>query len=222
MRFRDRALVPLAVAIAGAAVAALLIFSFGPTWWPPMVRVVAVYDASAIAMLVFDWVVIIRSDAAATRARAAIEDPGRNVVFAIVLIAIGFGFLAAFYVLLPAPKGTTPHQAALVYALGLAAVVLGWLLIHTLFVFRYGHLYYQRFTRSGNNDGGLMFPGTREPRSLDFAYFSFVLGMTFQVSDVQVTDQRIRALALAHGLVSFGYNTAILALVVNTVAGLLH
>jgi uncharacterized membrane protein len=125
-------------------------------------------------------------------------------------------------VLLPAPNHLTHHQTAAIYSLGFAAVVLGWLLIHTLFIFRYAHLYYEDRDRDNKSDGGLAFPGTHEPKDLDFAYFSFVLGMTFQVSDVQITSPRIRALALAHGLVSFGYNTAILALVVNTVAGLLH
>ena len=187
-----------------------------------MVRVVAVYDVSVVAMLAFYWMVILRSDVAATRARAASEDPGRNVAFAVVLIAAAFGFIAAFDVLLPTAVNTTKHQAAFIYALGFAAVVLGWLLIHTLFVFRYAHLYYQRRDRNDESGGGLVFPGTHDPKDLDFAYFSFVLGMTFQVSDVQVTSPHIRALALAHGLVSFGYNTAILALVVNTVAGLLH
>ena len=222
MRFKDRALVPLAIAVVVGAVAALVIFPFAPSWYPAMVRVVAVYDVSVIAMLAYYWIIIIRSDVAATRARSASEDPGRNIAFSIVLLAVAFGFLAAFDVLLPGPSGRTSHQSAFIYSLGFAAVVFGWLLIHTLFVFRYAHLYYQHRDENDKNGGGLAFPGTHDPKDMDFAYFSFVLGMTFQVSDIQITSPRIRALALAHGLVSFGYNTAILALVVNTVAGLMH
>ena len=187
-----------------------------------MARAVAVYDTAVVAMLLFYWIVIFSSDVAATRTRAASEDPGRNIAFAVVLTAIAFGFIAAFDILLPGQSALEKHRAALLYVLGFGAVVLGWLLIHTLFVFRYAHLYYRRRERSDKDGGGLVFPGTHEPKDLDFAYFSFVLGMTFQVSDVQVTAPRIRALALAHGLISFGYNTAILALVVNAVAGLLH
>ena len=69
---------------------------------------------------------------------------------------------------------------------------------------------------------GLLFPGTDKPDDYDFAYFSFVVGMTFQVSDVQVVDKDVRRLVLLHGLVSFAYNTAILALVVNLASGLLY
>ena len=207
--------------LAVGAVAALLIFPFAPSWWPAMVRVVAVYNAAVIGVLAFDWLVIFRSDIAATRARAASEDPGRNVAFWVVVLAIAFGFIAAFDILLPTPN-LTRHQAITLYGLGLLAVVLGWLLIQTVFVFRYAHLYYERRDRQDREGDGLAFPGTKEPKDLDFAYFSFVLGMTFQVSDVQITSPHIRALALLHGVISFGYNTAILALVVNTVAGLLH
>lgn len=187
-----------------------------------MVRVVAVYNAAAVGVLTFDWIVILRSDITVTRVRAASEDPGRNVALWVVLLAIGFGFVAAFDILLPAPNGIARHQAVTLYALGLLAVVLGWLLIQTVFVFRYAHLYYERRDSQNKEGAGLAFPGTKEPKDLDFAYFSFVLGMTFQVSDVQITSPHIRALALLHGVISFGYNTAILALVVNTVAGLLH
>lgn len=187
-----------------------------------MVRVVTVYDVSAVAMLAFYAAIVLRTDVAATRARAASEDPGRNIVFVVVLLAIVFGFIAAFDILLPGQNGIDRHRAALFYALGFAAVALGWLLIHTLLIFRYAHLYYSRRGRGDADAGGLVFPGNDPPKDLDFAYFSFVLGMTFQVSDVQITAPRIRALALGHGLVSFAYNTAILALVVNAVAGLLH
>lgn len=76
--------------------------------------------------------------------------------------------------------------------------------------------------RNNQSDGGLLFPGRADPNYADLAYFSFVLGMTFQVSDVQITDRSIRRLALAHTMISLGYNTAILALVVNVVSNLLH
>jgi uncharacterized membrane protein len=110
----------------------------------------------------------------------------------------------------------------LIFASGFGAVVLGWLLVHTIFSFRYAHLYYGDRDRNNESDGGLIFPGRADPSYCDLAYFSFVIGMTFQVSDVQITDQRIRRLVLGHGLISFGYNTAILALVVNVVSNLLH
>lgn len=222
LRFRDRALVPLAVAVASGGVAAIAVMAFAPAWCPATVRIVAVYDGAALGMLAFYWYVIVRSNAAATQARAASEDPGRNVAFGVVLLAIAFGFISAFEILLPSMDNLTKSQGAFTHVFAFIAVALGWLLIHTLLVFRYAHLYYQRRDPDGKPGGGLVFPGAQEPNDVDFAYFSFVLGMTFQVSDVQVTSAHIRALALVHGLVSFAYNTAILALVVNAVAGLMH
>ena len=187
-----------------------------------MIRIVASYDVAAVAILTFYWVVVMQNDAARTKARAAAEDPGRNAAFTVVLTAVVFGFIAAFAILGPGPHDRQPQHEAVIYALGFIAVVLGWLLIHTIFVFRYAHLYYADLNRNAQSDGGLVFPGTAQPNDVDFAYFAFVVGMTFQVSDVQVTSRRIRRLVLAHGLISFAYNTAILALVVNVVSNLLH
>ena len=89
------------------------------------------------------------------------------------------------------------------------------------FGLRYAHTFY------GDPDGpagpqqhagGLDFPGGRLPDYMDFAYFSFVIGMTFQVSDVQITSREFRKLVLLHGMLSFGFNTVILALTINTVS----
>jgi uncharacterized membrane protein len=92
---------------------------------------------------------------------------------------------------------------------------------HTTFAFRYAHEYYEAAPGSSKVDGGLEFPGEDQPDYLDFMYFSLVLGMTFQVSDVQITSRKLRRLATVHGLLSFLFNTIILALTVNIAAGLL-
>ena len=162
-----------------------------------------------------------RTNASATKARAAAQDPGRDALFVVTLTAAVFGFFAALDILAAVLDDRTPEHQAIVYALGFGAVVLGWLLIHTIFLFRYAHLYYGDRDRNKQSDRGLNFPGGADPNYLDFAYFSFVIGMTFQVSDVQITDRPIRRLALGHAMISFGYNTAILALVVNIVSGLI-
>jgi len=100
--------------------------------------------------------------------------------------------------------------------------VLGWFLIHTIFLFRYAHLYYFDSDDDGSAQRGLAFPGTQNPNDYDFAYFSFVIGMTFQVSDVQILDSGVRRLALIHAMISFGYNSTILALGINLISSLLH
>ena len=107
--------------------------------------------------------------------------------------------------------------------LGLATVVLSWSLLHTVFGLRYAHAFYGDSDQPGESlhAGGLVFPGQRKPDYFDFAYYSFVVGMTCQVSDVQITSYRMRRLTLLHSVLAFGFNTIILALLINTVSSLL-
>ena len=110
-------------------------------------------------------------------------------------------------------------------ALIVATIVLSWAFIHAIFALHYAHDYYSG--ASGGAAGarstkqGLAFPGDTPPTYMDFVYFSFTIGMTFQVSDVQITDPAMRKLALTHGIISFFYATGILALTINMVAGLI-
>jgi uncharacterized membrane protein len=200
--------------------AAIVVVTF-PDWHGPWTRLVAGFDVFALCVLAWYWLIVLQRDAKGSSRRAAREDPGRNVVVIMVIASVAFGFFSGLEILGRKSLEGDPHRAFL-YAIGLGAVVLGWFLIHTVFLFRYARLYYGDRDHDRQSDGGLLFPGGREPNDLDFAYFSFVIGMTFQVSDVQITSPTIRKLALAHGLISFAYNTSILALVVNVVAGLLH
>jgi uncharacterized membrane protein len=161
-------------------------------------------------------------DPSNTACRAALEDPGRNAVLALVLGSVGFGLAAAIVILGQGPHVASIHEKTVIYAVGLLAIVAGWFLIHTMFVFRYAHLFYYDSDDDGSAQRGLIFPGTDEPNDFDFAYFSFVIGMTFQVSDVQIKDSGVRRVALLHALISFAYNTTIVALVINLVSGLFH
>ena len=110
--------------------------------------------------------------------------------------------------------------------LSLSSVISSWWLVHTTFTLRYAHLYYCNAENdlNGQNQepGGLEFPSEEQPDYLDFTYFSYVIGMTFQVSDVQITSRRIRRLALMHGVLSFAFNTVIVALSINVIAGLIQ
>ncbi len=157
-----------------------------------------------------------------TASRAALEDPGRNAVLALVLISVGFGLAATIVILGKGPHVRTAAERDVSYAVAIVAIAAGWFLIHTMFLFRYAHLFYFDSDDDGSAQRGLVFPGTDEPNDYDFAYFSFVIGMTFQVSDVQIKDRGVRRVALFHALISFVYNTAIVALVINIVSGLLH
>jgi uncharacterized membrane protein len=108
--------------------------------------------------------------------------------------------------------GVTPRQTPQL-VLAVATIVLTWSAIHTTFALHYAHDYYR-----GAKAGGLAFPGGEQPDYWDFVYFSFVIGMTAQVSDVDITDRLIRRTATVHGIVAFIFNTALVALMVNIAA----
>ncbi len=210
------------VGYGAAALAAVAVVLFAPPWLVGMQRAVAAYDAAALMLIVILWTIGMHGHPMDTACRAAVEDPGHNVVLAAALVSVIGGLGSAISIIGRGPHVATVNEKAIVYTLGLAAVVLGWFVIHTLFTLRYAHLFY--FDDDGDNesDRGLTFPGTTTPNDYDFAYFSFVIGMTFQVSDVQITDSGVRRVVLLHGLISFAYNSMIVALVINLVSGLIH
>jgi uncharacterized membrane protein len=183
---------------------------------------VTAYDVAAIVLLAYDWTVGLRNNSAHTIRRAALADPGRNLLAGIVILSVIAGLASAISILGRGPNVPAPeHSIGL--AVGIAAVALGWFLIHTMYTFRYAHLYYYDSDQDGSAQRGLTFPGgTTDPDDYDFAYFSFVIGMTFQVSDVQITDPGVRSVVLLHAILSFAYNTTILALVVNLASNLLN
>jgi uncharacterized membrane protein len=202
--------------------AAAAVLLFAPGWINGTTRGVAAYDAAAVVLVGVFWFIGMHHDASDTACRAALEDPGRNVVLALVLGSVGFGLAAAAILLGHGPHVTSMNEKGVVYGVGLLAVIAGWFLIHTIFVFRYAHLFYFDSDDDGSAQRGLIFPGTDEPNDFDFAYFSFVIGMTFQVSDVQIKDSGVRRVALLHALIAFAYNTTIVALVINILSGLFH
>ena len=119
-------------------------------------------------------------------------------------------------------RGLSGSERALHIALSMAALAASWLFIQTVFAFRYAHRYYQEERLKEPDGPGLQFPGGLDPDYFDFLYYAHVVGMTSQVSDVQVTSREMRRLTLVHGVLSFGFNMLILALSINVVAGLLQ
>ena len=189
--------------------------------WPDRhslaVRIVAGWDAGALVLLSFVWFVILTADPQKTKGRAAGSDPGRTVAWILVLLASSFSLFAGAVVLRHA-RTIEPARSTLLIGLCLAAVITAWSLTHTSFTLRYAHLYYRD---DGEGEGGLGFPGERKPDDFDFAYFAFTVGMCFQVSDVVVTSPQIRRAVLGHAVLSFAYNTVIVALVLNLLFGFL-
>ena len=107
-------------------------------------------------------------------------------------------------------------------AMSVVALIASWLFIQTMFAFHYAHRYYHEEKHNEPDGPGLQFPGGLDPDYFDFLYYSHVVGMTSQVSDVQVTSREMRRLTLVHSVLSFGFNMLILALSINVVAGSLQ
>lgn len=194
----------------------------GPPWLTGLPRAVAAYDAGAVLVIAISWLFAMRATALETQSRAVLDDPGRNIALTIVLLSVAFGLASAVVILGRGPHAATAQEKAIEIGLGILAVIAGWIVIHTTFTFRYAHLFYFDDDEDGTAQRGLKFPGNAEPNDYDFAYFSFVIGMTFQVSDVMITDAGVRRVVLVHALISFVYNTAILALGINLVSNLFH
>jgi uncharacterized membrane protein len=149
------------------------------------------------------------------RQRARALDERASVISAIV-IAAAAASLGALAFVLHNPVGPTAPRVIL----AILSVAASWLLVHTMFALHYAHYYYgDDPSRAGEDErGGLTFPGDAPPDYWDFFYYSFVVGMTCQVSDVQVTSRGMRRLTLTHGVLSFFFNTGVLALAVNIIA----
>src|SRR5450432_165476 len=188
---------------------------------PPPIHFILVWGSFAFTSLLLLWITIITARIHEVKFIAKKEDSSRTIVFIFVLLASIISLFAVIILLKILPdtqqKGYRFHVG-----FSILSVVLSWFLIHTVFAFRYAHLYYtchkEEKDTSKETEGGLEFPGDESPDYMDFAYFSFVIGMTFQVSDVQITSRQIRIMVLLHGLISFVYNTVILALCVSIIS----
>jgi len=175
------------------------------------------WDTFSVCMIVMTWITFFITTAQQIRIQSKVQDPNRSIIFIIILICTLASFLTVLLLILTKKDGNNGASWRMPIAVG--GMVFSWILIHTSFTLRYAHIFYGDHESNPNTHaGGLEFPGGGLPDYLDFAYFSFVLGMTFQVSDVQITSKRFRRLALLHGLLSFIFDTTLLALTINILA----
>jgi uncharacterized membrane protein len=179
------------------------------------------WDATTIAYLIGTIGVIRDPDRMRMRKRAKAIDIGLWEIIAIVGLAGAFSLFAVGGVLAQT-KEVQGADRILHLGIGVLTVFLSWVALHVIYAVHYAHLYYDPAERkdAGKLRGGLQFPETREPDYWDFVYFSLVIGMTCQVSDVQVTARHMRHLVTAQGVIAFFYNTVVVALAVNIAAGL--
>ena len=201
------------------AVAAISCFCFRERVHLPSL-ILFTWISFALTIILLDWIIISTSHPREVRAIAKLQDSSRTVLFLFILCA-AIASLGAIVSLLKSAKGHAANVNGHIL-LAIFSVIVSWWLVHTIFTLLYAHLYYDTDNDDGTKKdiGGLDFPGKQEPDYLDFVYFSFVIGMTFQTSDVSISSRKIRRFNLVHSLLSFAFNTAILALSINVISGL--
>jgi uncharacterized membrane protein len=148
------------------------------------------------------------------------QEEGEWTIFFLTVAGVSVSIIAIIHEF-SASKGVPPAQRNLHLAIVAFTLLASWLMLHATFALRYAHEFYEKPSGAADYQRGLQFPGEDNPDYLDFMYFSLVLGMTFQVSDVQITSRKLRRVAALQGLLSFLFNTIIVALTVNLAAGLL-
>ncbi|RTM11315.1 MAG: DUF1345 domain-containing protein [Bradyrhizobiaceae bacterium] len=193
-----------------ALAAGILVSLLLPGTYRLVTRLLFGWDALIAVYLVLVYAMMLCNDHQHIRRAAAMQDDGRFVIL-LVTATGAFASIAAIV-----SELGTPHRGVLELSIAITTIALSWAAVHTTFALHYAHDYYRRAM-----PGGLQFPsGDNEDHAdyWDFVYFSFVIGMTAQVSDVGITDKTIRRTATAHGIASFIYNTALLALTVNIAA----
>jgi uncharacterized membrane protein len=199
---RPRTFISIAVGIAA--------FFFLPGSWRLVTRLLISWDIFVTLYLVLAYIMIFRCGIAHIRRRAVLQDDGRFLILMVTSLG-AFASIGAIVFELGASHRSVPELT-----LATVTIALSWAAVHTIFALHYAHDYYRRA-----KPGGLQFPSGDEHEHADywdFVYFSFVIGMTAQVSDVGITDKTIRRTATAHGIISFVFNTALVALMVNIAA----
>ncbi len=185
---------------------------------PAQLTYMLLFDIFIGLLIGFSWLTFFITPFQELRTQAKEQDGSRVAVFVLLLLCACASMYSVVVLLLKDSGNTQTKNTELIAAV--AGMLLSWVLVHTVFTFRYAHMYYANNKKDPDHDAqGLDFPGKEEPDFVDFAYFSFVLGMTFQVSDIEISKKSIRRLALLHGFISFLYNTTIIGLTINILAG---
>ncbi len=189
-----------------------------PTNWQTTSKLLAGWDAGVLLYLVLIYSVVKNCDIAYLRKRAAEEDEGA-IALLILTCAAALASLAAIVVELGGLKDAEQVEIAISVAVSMGTIILSWAFVHSSFALHYAHEFYGE--GRDRTIGGLRFPGKSRPDYWDFIYFSAVIAMTSQVSDVAIESQSIRRIVTVHGVLSFFFNLSVLALTVNMMSNLI-
>ena len=184
--------------------------------WNWKLTATLLWNVFAITFLVTSWIVFFTRPVPDIIKQANKDDGSKVFVMVSILLTSSASLLT---VLLLVISGNEDNNIGVIL-LSVSGMLVSWAIVHTIFTFHYAHMYYQEQKDDTPGKEALSFPSEEKPDYLDFAYFSFVIGMTFQVSDVEIVSRTMRRTVLVHGLLSFALNTFVVALTINLVAGL--
>jgi uncharacterized membrane protein len=203
-----------------SAVGAVLFATLLPSWLHLSTRILCGWNIGVDVFLAWTLWKMFRATPEKMRVFALSEYQGRLALLLLVTAAASASIFAIGF-LLSDTKGLPLTLVVLHVLLSALTIVGSWLLVHTVFALEYAYRYYHSTNIKSNQSPCLDFPSENDPDYWDFLYFSFVIGMTSQVSDVQLTSRLMRRLALLHGIISFFFNTSILAMSINIIAALI-
>ena len=206
---------PLKRMLLSIVISAIVFFAVPSHSLSTLMNVMIVWISFALSYTGISWIILLQRNIDQIK-KTAVQDDGSDLFVFIMILVASFGSM--FTVLLLMVSNNYDNKA-LFLVLSVSGMLISWFMIHTLFTFHYAHLYYNEHQKASL---GLDFPGDEKPDYIDFAYFSFVIGCTFQVSDVEITSRHLRRIVLLHGLLSFALNTFVVALTINLIAGARH
>ncbi len=195
--------------VVGGVLGVVLTGIFGDWFYAPAVG----WGVAALVYNVSVWRAIAPMDNIRTAVHAQEEDPGRKTSDWLILLA-ALGSLAAVVLVMVGSQHENGSGKFLLALLALLVTAMSWLLVHTLFTLRYAEIYYT------DEAGGINFNQDALPQYTDIAYMAFSVGMTYQVSDTNITTREMRSAALRHSLLAFVFGTGILATTINLVVSL--
>lgn len=210
-RLHARLLISIAVGMA-------VTLGLAMTDWSMATKLLLGWDIGVVLYLVLVYQLVVTCGIEEIRRRAAEDDEGALALLILTGLS-GLAIMGAIVAELGIAKVSGQPRSGYGIAIAVVTIFVSWAFVHTIFAFHYAHEYYG--ARSDKTIGGLTFPGRQPPDYWDFVYFSLVIAMTSQVSDVVITSKVIRRIVTVHGALAFFFNVAVFALTVNIVSNLI-
>ena len=203
-----------------AAIGGALAFFACPSTMPGTVRGSISWDVAGLIYLLVAFRLMYNCDAAHIKKVAAARDDSRLVILTLTVLAIGASFAAIAQLIVHAKQPSIESgEKIAIAAIAMLTIIISWCVTHSAFAIHYAHEYY-RPGQGSDAQGGLKFPECANPDYWDFLYFSVSIGAASQTSDTSVSSRNLRRLVTVHSVIAFFFNTAVLALTVNTAASL--